>query len=103
MINTGRHFHVNFRKRYGRGIVYLADEFFIKTDNTIPPKKYYDDFPQYENGIGMVRSLLDEIKMIGRVKKTKGRYLILTGQSAYSFLQILKVRLKPNIFVDINL
>lgn len=102
VINTGRRFHENFRKKYGRGLVYLADEFFIKTDNPIPPKEYYDDFPQYENGIGMVRSFLDEIKMIGRVKKTKGRYLILTGQSAYPFLQILKARLKPNIFVDIK-
>lgn len=102
VIDTGRRLHERFRKRHNRGFVYLADELYIKTGNPIPPKEYYDDFPQYENGIGMVRSLLDEINMIGKVKSSKGRFLILTGYLANPFLQILKAHLEPNISVDIK-
>ena len=102
VINTGHRFHTIFRKRHNRGLVYLADEFYIKTGNPIPPREYYDDFPQYENGIGMVRSFLDEIDTISKAKISKGRYLILTGALAYPFLQVLQARLMPYISVDVK-
>jgi NifB/MoaA-like Fe-S oxidoreductase len=50
----------------------------------------------------MVRTLLDEIKQIKRIKRTKGRHLILTGVSAYPFLKIVKAKLEPGIQVDIE-
>jgi putative radical SAM enzyme (TIGR03279 family) len=102
IVRTGMRFHNLFRKKHKRGLVYLADEFFIKTGYKIPEKRYYDDFPQYENGIGMVRSLLDEINAITRVKRTKGRHLILTGKLAYPYLKFLKVKIAPNMHVDIK-
>jgi putative radical SAM enzyme (TIGR03279 family) len=102
IIKIGHQFHHRFRKRYRRGLVYLADEFYIKTGLQIPYRQYYDDLPQYENGIGMVRTLLDEIKQIKRIKRTKGRHLILTGVSAYPFLKIVKAKLEPGIQVDIE-
>ena len=102
IIKIGHQFHKRFRKRHRRGLVYLADELYIKTGNRIPARSYYDDLPQYENGIGMVRTLLDEIKQIKRIKRTKGRHLILTGVSAYPFLRILKAKLEPGILVDIE-
>jgi putative radical SAM enzyme (TIGR03279 family) len=97
VINTGERFHKYFRKRHSRGLVYIADELYIKTRHPIPSREYYDDFAQYENGIGMVRTLLDEIDQVGRVKRSKGRLLILTGVSAYPYLRILEARLAPNI------
>ncbi len=39
--------------------VYPADEFFILAGEQIPPSSFYDNFPQVENGVGMVRQLLD--------------------------------------------
>lgn len=102
IVKAGMRFHNLFRKKYKRGLVYLADELFIKTGHNIPKKEYYDDFPQYENGIGMVRSLLDEIDAITKVKKTKGRHLILTGKSAYPYLKLLKERIEPNVVVDVK-
>jgi putative radical SAM enzyme (TIGR03279 family) len=38
---------------------YPADEFFILADREIPPESFYDGFPQVENGVGMVRQLMD--------------------------------------------
>lgn len=102
IIELGRAYHEHFREKYGRGLLYIADEFFTKTGQPIPPRKYYDDLPQYENGIGMVRTFLDEINQIRNVKNTKGRYLILTGTSAYPFLKILEAKLDPRIKVDIE-
>ncbi len=102
IIRTGMRFHNMFRKKFKRGLVYLADEFYIKAGYAIPKKAYYDDFPQYENGIGMVRSLLDEIEGIGKVKKSKGRHLVITGKSAYPYLRLLKEKIEPNVYVDVR-
>jgi NifB/MoaA-like Fe-S oxidoreductase len=36
-----------------------ADELFLMARGKVPPRGYYDGFPQLENGIGMVRAFLD--------------------------------------------
>ena len=102
IIESAQRFHGCFRKKYQKGLVYLADEFFIKTGNKIPSRQYYDDMPQYENGIGMVRSLLDEIEQIKRIKPTRGRHLIFTGIMAHPFLEVMKAKLEPGIQIDVQ-
>ena len=44
---------------FGSRIFYCADDFFLKSGLDIPNEDYYEDYPQLENGIGMLR-LLDE-------------------------------------------
>lgn len=41
--------------------VYAADEFYLLTGEEVPPEIDYDDFPQVENGIGIVRLFIDEV------------------------------------------
>jgi putative radical SAM enzyme (TIGR03279 family) len=48
------------RAERGIGWVYAADEFYLAAGETIPVAEEYDDFPQYENGIGLVRAFIDE-------------------------------------------
>ncbi len=48
------------RARDGVGWVYAADEFYLTARREVPPAEEYDGFPQYENGIGLVRAFLDE-------------------------------------------
>lgn len=55
-----------FRKKLGRNLVYPSDEFFILADRKIPGAAYYDGFPQMENGVGMVRQLLQEFRKQSR-------------------------------------
>ena len=81
------------RKKYKKGFAYCADELYIKADKPIPPTKSYDDFPQHENGIGMVRLFVNEIKRLTKIKNIKGKYLILTGRLALPFLHLLVTRL----------
>lgn len=40
--------------------VYAADEFYLNACVEVPLAEEYDGFPQYENGIGLVRAFRDE-------------------------------------------
>ena len=40
--------------------VYAADEFYLLSGEDIPPSAAYEDFPQIENGVGMLASLHDD-------------------------------------------
>ena len=62
-----------FEKEYGNPLVYLGDEFYIRAQKTIPERNDYRDFPQMENGIGMVRRFLDGFESHRkRIQLTKG-------------------------------
>ena len=50
----------NFRKKFGVGLCYPADEFFIKAERDLPNEEYYDDYPQLDNGVGLVRSFYND-------------------------------------------
>lgn len=54
------------RAQLGKTLVYLADEYYLVAGAPIPPASQYDGFPQFENGIGMARSLLDEWRKLRR-------------------------------------
>ncbi|MEO0184519.1 MAG: DUF512 domain-containing protein [candidate division WOR-3 bacterium] len=94
--------HRSFRKRFKKGFVYLADEFFIKSGLPIPGKAYYDDFCQYENGIGMVRQLIDEVDSLKHKNKISGKFLFITGRLAYPYINYLREKL-INKKVDIDI
>ncbi len=41
-------------KKLGEPFLFLADEFYLKAGLPFPPIRQYGDFPQIENGVGMV-------------------------------------------------
>lgn len=93
-----------FRKELGIGLVYLADEFFVKAGKPIPPADYYDDYCQIENGIGLARILLDEFAEIipelpSRIKPKE--VFLVTGFSAVPVLKPIVDRL--NLIEGLNL
>lgn len=55
-------FQRRFDDRWQTPFVFLGDEFYILAGETIPPGDHYLEFPQIENGVGMVRSFLDEFE-----------------------------------------
>lgn len=85
-----------FRKKYGIGMVYLADEFYILAGCDFPLTEYYDDYPQIENGIGLARLLLDEFAglqaNLPAAIEPREAYII-TGISAIPVLQPIIERL----------
>ncbi len=56
----------DFRRRHGINLVYLADEFYLAADVPLPASSRYDGYPQFENGIGMTRSLIDDWRSVRR-------------------------------------
>ena len=74
-----------FRGKWGVNFLYAADEWFTLAGREVPPAEYYDGFPQLENGIGMIRNILDDTEAHAKILPRTGakrRYLIVTGRSA---------------------
>lgn len=63
IIDTVNAFGDRLRERVGSRIFFLADEFYIKAGREIPDSDYYEDYPQIENGVGMIRSFADEFSV----------------------------------------
>lgn len=49
-----------FLEKYGTSLVYLSDEFYIKSGRRLPSYEHYEDFPQIENGVGMAAVFIKE-------------------------------------------
>jgi NifB/MoaA-like Fe-S oxidoreductase len=48
------------RRKLGQSFLYPSDEWYLVAGREVPRADEYDGFPQVENGVGMVRQLLDE-------------------------------------------
>ncbi|MBE6915466.1 MAG: DUF512 domain-containing protein [Ruminococcaceae bacterium] len=76
-------------KENGTRVVYPSDELFIKAQMDIPDAEYYEEYPQLENGVGMIALLRDEFhKELAKVShKAKVRpFTVATGVSAAPFI-----------------
>ena len=51
-----------FLQQVGMRIIYPSDELLLMTNSRIPGTSYYDDFPQVENGVGLIRLLINELQ-----------------------------------------
>ena len=47
-------------QKYGTRIFCCGDELYCKAGRPVPDWDWYEGFPQFENGVGMLRSLEDE-------------------------------------------
>ncbi len=80
----------NFRNKIGKTFAYLADEFYIQAGVDLPHGGYYDDFAQIEDGVGMIRTFLDEFEIeLGQRHRSKLslRGTLATGKLFSPFLQ----------------
>ena len=77
-----------YRTLLGTRLVFASDEFYIKAKRPFPPASYYEDFPQFENGVGMVAAFLREVRRTRMPLKVPPRTItVVTG---VSFAPILK-------------
>ncbi|OQY30296.1 MAG: hypothetical protein B6244_00095 [Candidatus Cloacimonetes bacterium 4572_55] len=53
-----------FKKKFGSYLAFPSDEWYLTAGHDLPHTEAYENFPQYENGVGMCRSLLDDLKEI---------------------------------------
>jgi NifB/MoaA-like Fe-S oxidoreductase len=51
-----------YLKKYGTRIIFASDEWYLRAERPIPEMEEYEGFPQIENGVGMLRSMIDEVE-----------------------------------------
>ena len=76
------------RKKLRQPFLFLADEFFLKAKRPFPPLKEYGDFPQLENGVGMVPLFMKEAAQVLRRATGGDKFhaTVVTGVSSFPFV-----------------
>lgn len=73
----------------GRRLIYPSDEFFLLAGRELPSADYYEEYPQIENGVGMIRSDSDEFdECLENLPECdyNRRVSVATGEAAYAFI-----------------
>ncbi len=104
-------FGEKFLRERGCRTVYASDEFYLLAQRPIPPLEYYEDFPQIENGVGMLRNLQDEFDWAmedGEINEgacpAARKVTIPTGEGGFAFLDSVLDGLRKkchNLTVDL--
>lgn len=76
-------------KKHGSRIFFAADEFYLKGGVKLHKASYYEGYPQYENGVGMVSCMYDELPY--EIKELEAdlsgrKATLITGEAAYGVI-----------------
>ena len=96
-----------WKEERGARRVYASDELYLLAGRPIPPLEFYEDFPQIENGVGMLRNLQDEFDWALEdleLPDSPRHVTIPTGECGFRFLDQLLDGLRQkchNITIDL--
>ena len=86
--------------KHGSRLFFLADEFYLKAKREIPKDEYYEDYPQIENGVGMLRSLTEEFELAqedileyAAALRGKRHVATVTGYASYGTVKAMAERI----------
>jgi len=68
------HYQSQCYEKYGTHFVHASDEWYILAKKELPSKERYDGYLQLENGVGMLRLMLDEFKDCMEQLQSKNRF-----------------------------
>lgn len=97
-----------FLKKYGTAFVYPADELYCLSGLPLPNETEYEDFPQIENGVGLLRLFISDVmqaadESIAVPNDLPKHITIACGVSVAPFLQELADKYAPaQVEVDIH-
>ena len=89
------HFAYDFYKKHGTRFAFASDEMYIKAKLPIPNNDFYEDYPQIENGVGLITSLKTEFLSAleqSEEMNIKGNIAMVTGVDSYPLLKELTER-----------
>ena len=92
-------------KKCGLHFVHASDEWYVMAQAELPEAERYDGYLQLENGVGMLRLLLDEFdEAMERLEQeqgwhavTGGELSVVTGQLAYPYIQDMCGRMMEKV------
>ncbi len=91
------------RKKLHHPFLFLADEFYLKAGLPFPAIKEYGDFPQIENGVGMVPLFMKEaVQALKRVRPIGVfRATVVTGVSSFEVVSEFLAQVAAKSGVDV--
>lgn len=107
VIDTIEKWQKIFYEEYGLHFIHAGDEWYILAEQEVPEEERYDGYLQLENGVGMLRLLINEFEEAYAEVDGDDRDIELsmaTGFLAYPYLKkmIEKLQMKfPNITVHL--
>lgn len=81
-----------FFKVYGKYFIHASDEWYLLAEEEIPSEERYDGYIQLENGVGMLRLFMDQVREAlsnRKADKKKREVSIATGRLAAPVLSML--------------
>ena len=86
-----------FYREYGLHFIHAGDEWYLLAEEEVPGEEQYDGYLQLENGVGMLRLLLNEFEE-GYAKletaAVQGEISIATGKLAYPYIRRMAERME---------
>ncbi len=95
------------QEKHGTSFVFISDEFYVVAEREIPSYDSYENFPQIENGVGMMACLKhDVLEALEEVeyenKENPEKIGIITGEISYNFINSLVDEVKKKHKVDVD-
>ena len=106
VITQAEAFQKEMLTRHGTRFVFPSDEFYQIARHPLPDPDSYEDFPQFENGVGLLVRLKDEFETAARLDPDETdnlprRVVMATGTSVAPFMREL-IASHPVAGVDIE-
>ena len=88
--------------KYGLHFVHASDEWYVLAEEELPPEETYDGYLQLENGVGMLRLMLEEFEdAMERLSEPGaleerilcGTYSCVTGQISFPYIRRMAERI----------
>ncbi len=96
---------------HGERVFFASDEFYLRAGREIPGSDFYEGYPQIENGVGMLRSFMDEFDMaysdiqdMGQALLVEREVSIATGAASFDMILHLSGRIMsicPNLKINV--
>lgn len=82
-----------FRRELGTRLVFASDELYLLAGSRLPGAAAYEGYPQFQNGVGIARSFLDDLRRVALRLPTRLPHPIsaglITGRLAEPFIRRL--------------
>ena len=108
VVRQAESFQKEMLSKFGTRFVFPSDEFYQIAELPIPDADSYEDFPQFENGVGLLARLRDEFETALRLDPDDGsarprRVIMATGTSVAPFMrEIIGKHPIPGVDIDIH-
>ncbi len=92
----------------GTRFIFLSDEFYALSKIELPSYEAYEGFPQFENGVGLMklfkREIEEELEKIKKPIEKRDKIIIPTGKLAYDYMKEIAEKIKekfPGLEIEV--